>query len=663
MAKQIIQGTTEINSLGIKNHFESVEPVQAILELVWNGFDAGAKNININIVYDHFDTVKNLTILDDGDGINFTDLGSNFNRFNDSLKKTSIDQHGSKGRGRLSFHRLCHQAIWYTKYLGRNAYIKINDEDIKAYEAQIDIDAEEQNSLLNAMDKGTYVELTLLHSSLPDRSELISILSNEFCCKLALDDKKRIFVNGTEIDIPEHEIKEVSFEIENNDFMVKGIRWDKKPATEKSFIYLTDSSGKIVHKESTTFNKKRDFHLSVFVSSIWADTFSSNGDDIFSTAKSNPDSKAWRQLVKNVLKFSRSIYDDFLRVQVEKAIQKLEEDGAFPTYNEYDITYASWKRNNIKQVVRSIYIADPQFLVSLTIKQKKIIIRLLDKMLVSNQNEDLFDILESVLDLSDSDLSRFASQLKKTKLENIISSIEELQRRRFAVEKLKLIMNEYYKEVLETPDLQKIIENNTWLFGERYETIGAEEDTFTKIAKSLRDSVYSINNIDEQDVENGEDIIGARRQTDLFLARRMPTFDSNGNKVFRCIIIEIKRPSIALNVKHLRQLEDYAGIIKRHPEFSSQNLHFELILIGRKISSQDIEIPTRLSNYAGRGDVGLVSDDANMKRYVKNWYTIFDTFELTNSFMLEKLQMERDIIEKKSREDLVKELQEESVDA
>ncbi|AHN80851.1 DNA mismatch repair protein [Salmonella enterica subsp. enterica] len=663
MAKQIIQGTTEINSLGIKNHFESVEPVQAILELVWNGFDAGAKNININIVYDHFDTVKNLTILDDGDGINFTDLGSNFNRFNDSLKKTSIDQHGSKGRGRLSFHRLCHQAIWYTKYLGRNAYIKINDEDIKAYEAQIDIDAEEQNSLLNAMDKGTCVELTLLHSSLPDRSELISILSNEFCCKLALDDKKRIFVNGTEIDIPEHEIKEVSFEIENNDFMVKGIRWDKKPATEKSFIYLTDSSGKIVHKESTTFNKKRDFHLSVFVSSIWADTFSSNGDDIFSTAKSNPDSKAWRQLVKNVLKFSRSIYDDFLRVQVEKAIQKLEEDGAFPTYNEYDITYASWKRNNIKQVVRSIYIADPQFLVSLTIKQKKIIIRLLDKMLVSNQNEDLFDILESVLDLSDSDLSRFASQLKKTKLENIISSIEELQRRRFAVEKLKLIMNEYYKEVLETPDLQKIIENNTWLFGERYETIGAEEDTFTKIAKSLRDSVYSINNIDEQDVENGEDIIGARRQTDLFLARRMPTFDSNGNKVFRCIIIEIKRPSIALNVKHLRQLEDYAGIIKRHPEFSSQNLHFELILIGRKISSQDIEIPTRLSNYAGRGDVGLVSDDANMKRYVKNWYTIFDTFELTNSFMLEKLQMERDIIEKKSREDLVKELQEESVDA
>lgn len=259
MAKQIIQGTTEINSLGIKNHFESVEPVQAILELVWNGFDAGANNININLVYDDFETVKNLTILDDGEGINFTDLGSNFSRFNDSLKKTSIDQHGSKGRGRLSFHRLCHQAIWYTKYQGRNAYIKINDDDIKAYEAQIDIAADEQFSFLNAMRSGTCVELTQLHTNLPDKSTLLSILSNEFCCKLALDEDKRLFVNGVEIDIPEHEIKDISFEIEKNQFIVKGIRWDKKPATEKSFIYLTDSTGKIVHKESTGFNKKETF--------------------------------------------------------------------------------------------------------------------------------------------------------------------------------------------------------------------------------------------------------------------------------------------------------------------------------------------------------------------------------------------------------------------
>lgn len=34
-----------------------------------------------------------------------------------------------------------------------------------------------------------------------------------------------------------------------------------------------------------------------------------------------------------------------------------------------------------------------------------------------------------------------------------------------------------------------------------------------------------------------------------------------------------------------------------------------------------------------------------MKRYVKNWYTIFDGLELTNRFMLDKLKLERDSLE------------------
>jgi hypothetical protein len=661
MAKKVIQGTTVINSSGIKNHFNNVDPVQSIIELIWNGFDANAKTVNVVITYDDFETAKVITVTDDGDGINFLDLESNFNRFNDSLKKTRVDQHGSKGRGRLSFHRLCHQAIWFTKFNEMDAYIKINDDDIKLYEAQVDISSSEQHVLLDKHKSGTCVELTQLHSNLPDLTELRKFISNEFCHKLALDADKKILINSSEIEIPENEIRETNFEVDSNKFVIKAIRWEKSPSTEKSFVYLTGTDGKVVHKETSKFNKKKGFYLSVFVASSWADSFSLNGDDIFATAKSNVDSQAWKQLLRLVVDFSREIYEEFLRVQVEKALLQLEVDGVFPKYNEEDREYADWKHQNIKSVVRDIYIADPQLLTNLNIKQKKVFVRLLDKMLVSNKNEDLFDVLESILDLNGTDLSRFSQQLKKTKLENIISSIEELQKRRLAVEKLKLIMNEHYQKVLETPDLQLIIENNTWLFGERYETIGAEEDTFTKIAKTLRDKISNIDYMDEYDVEDKEEIPGAKRQTDLFLARRMPTFDAMGNKIFRCIIIEIKRPSVSLGVKHLRQLEDYAAIIKRHPEFASQKLHFELILIGRKISNNDFEIPSRLSNYAGHGDVGLVSDEPNMKRYVKNWYTIFDTFELSNSFMLEKLKMERDVIERTSRQDLVNELQSEKV--
>ena len=48
------------------------------------------------------------------------------------------------------------------------------------------------------------------------------------------------------------------------------------------------------------------------------------------------------------------------------------------------------------------------------------------------------------------------------------------------------------------------------------------------------------------------------------------------------IVVEIKRPAISLNKKHLRQLEDYAEIIKRQPQFKSEKMHFELIPSGAR---------------------------------------------------------------------------------
>ena len=159
------------------------------------------------------------------------------------------------------------------------------------------------------------------------------------------------------------------------------------------------------------------------------------------------------------------------------------------------------------------------------------------------------------------------------------------------------------------------------------------------------------------DVDDEEDLPGARRQADLFLARKFPSTDSLGNKVYRCIVVEIKRPAISLNKKHLRQLEDYADIIKRQPEFKSEKMHFELILLGRQISSADTIIPSRLNNLIARSDPGWVADDPRMKLYVMNWYTLLDGFELTHGFMLDNLKLKRDDYTAASKDDLVAELQ------
>mgnify|MGYP000297765560 CR=1 FL=1 len=56
------------------------------------------------------------------------------------------------------------------------------------------------------------------------------------------------------------------------------------------------------------------------------------------------------------------------------------------------------QRMMLKKLLKDIYIADPQVFHSLNGKQTKIIIRLLDTILVSNENDSIFEVLEGVLD-------------------------------------------------------------------------------------------------------------------------------------------------------------------------------------------------------------------------------------------------------------------------
>lgn len=652
---QDISGTTEIGNEGIKKHFKSIELWQPIIELIWNGFDAKATCVAVELIHNSMDSLQNITVLDNGEGIDPTTLKDTFGRFYDSNKNDNAEQHGAHGRGRLAFHKLCQFATWHSKSIAGNLKIGIDAASIKQYKANT-VSEEDLHSQLRSLRSGTFVQLENFNNNLPILDRMIELFAIEFGGYLVLHPDSKLTLNDQPIQIPTHDLFQEEVNIEGTLFNVQVIRWDVRPSSEKSFNYLLNSQGIVVYKELSTLNNKPNFYTSVYISSSWADNFVIIRDLVNPNAN-DLNTPVWKKLTKKLNEITQKIYEDFLRSQAGKEVDKYIEDGLFPAYSELTPDQQEWRMSNTKELVTTIYMADPALLTAASKKQRKIIIRLLDKLSVSNENEALFDVLNSVLDLDERAVKALADQLKQTTLENIIATIEMLQRRQLAVSKLRTLMNDHYLEVLETPDLQSIIENNTWLFGPGYEILGAEEDTFTKVAKQLRDQIPNIQNINKDDLDEEGEIIGAKRQADLFLARRIPSINSNGEIIYRCILIEIKRPSISLNIKHLRQLDDYANIIKKHAEFGSEKMYFELILVGRKISSEDSEIKSRLNNQIARREPGLVSDDPRMKRYVHNWYTILDSFELTNNFLLEQLKLKRTEFEAKTKSELIEELQ------
>ena len=650
-----ISGVTEISGEGIKKHFKNIEPLQAVFELVWNGLDARANLVQVSIQENELGGIELVSISDDGDGIDPTTLKDTFGKFYDSHKKENAALHGAHGRGRLAFHRVCNRAIWHTKSASGQARILVEAGNIKRFSANL-ITPDLQSEKLKNHTSGTLVELDQFNDKLPKGSDLRNKFSVEFGWYLALHPKKKITINSVPVVVPSHDLHEELIPIDSHMFKAQIIRWDERPSSEKSYTYLLNSSDKMVHKQLSSFNKKISFFTSIYVTSSWADEFE-NEKSLVAPDVHDPSSPEWRQVLKVLNFVTHRIYEDFLRKQADAEVEKYVDEGLFPTYPELDVESRNWRLENSKNLVKAIYVADPSVFNSSGKKQKKVIIRLIDKLSVSNENDSLFEVLNGVLEMDGVSIDRLAKQLKRTTFENIVSTIEALQRRQDTVQRIRELMNEHHLSVRETPDLQKIIEANTWIFGHRYETIGAEEDTFTKIAAELRAKIPS--QVDEADLddEDASEIEGARRQTDLFLARKIPSLGSDGQPCYRCLIIEIKRPSVSLNVKHLRQLDDYAAIVMRHPQFSSERMHFELVLVGRKISNADMEIQSRLRNQLGRGELGLVSDDPRMKRYVLNWYTLLDSFELSNTFMLDKLKMQRLALEEASKDELVAELQ------
>jgi hypothetical protein len=648
------KGSAQITDEGIKKHFKSFEPVRSIYELVWNGLDSNARRIDIKVEYNALNGLDRILIVDNGDGIDAKDTANNFEKFNESSKKLDDDKHGSHGKGRLAFHKLCDSATWFTKRDGYHAKISIKSGGIKNFTGAY-LTENDQHTELQSLNTGTCVELhSFTTNKLPDQDGLLQLFNKEFGWYLALNKSTELLLNNVKISIPNHELHEEEFDIDGVIFSSKIIRWDDKPSSEKSFNYLINSKSKVIQKDLSKFNNKVAFHTSAYVSSDWVEEY--DPDLLEMDSKKAEQTKIYNTVMKKLLAIQRDIYSNYLRRYIESKIESYDQNGYFPSYAGFDQNYAEWRKNNTKIILRDLYYAEPTIFNNLNSKQAKIIIRLLDVVLVSNENDALFDVLNGVLELDENNLSALAKQLQQTSLENIISTIETLQKRQLAVHKLKELMEHRYADVLETPDLQKIIESNTWLFGRQYSVLGAEEDTFTRIAKNLRDKVNDINIVSSRDIEEGTTIEGVNRQVDLFMARKVLAYDSRGEPMYKCIIVEIKRPGVSLNKKHLQQLEDYAEIISKHDAFSSQKISFELILIGRKISREDYQIKKRLEDFVHKGEHGLISD-GRIKCYIKDWFTIFDEFALTNNYLLGTLNTKLEILDENSTENLVEELQ------
>lgn len=168
MPRQELKMTFDPNTiehLGVRM-YSTLPPVLA--ELIANSYDADAENIKLNLKDDTAD--KEITIEDDGVGMNFDEINNKFlrigrNRRDDGGDPASVKGRkaiGKKGLGKLSFFGISHEIEIATKKDGKLNVFIMRWEDIKGADKEYAPAIVKKDEPCGAAEHGTTITLRKL---------------------------------------------------------------------------------------------------------------------------------------------------------------------------------------------------------------------------------------------------------------------------------------------------------------------------------------------------------------------------------------------------------------------------------------------------------------------------------------------------------------------
>jgi len=640
---------TRFDTKGIKSALSRLQFTEnnfykSITEFIWNGFDAKASVVELS--YEIYQTRKDgnfreLKIKDNGSGISQKRLGKTFEPIYESekigdngLEKNHSTIHGKNGVGRLTFFTFSNFGKWCTIY----------NEDGMNYKNEIEIDANKLNFFTgenrtleqtNEETGTTVIFSRFLRLKNPSiENDLLNNLKNEFCWFLELNKSKgyRLIINGKDLDysdmLEDREIFTINHQSSGESFRVEYFRWTAKLKDEYSRFYYLDEKNNEIWKEYTKLNNQRDdFYHSIYISSEYFKSFnfSSKEDSPYKGLGGGRSDEIFKYFSNEIYKFLKSKRKPFLKKHSKKIVEEYKNEGII-IVDEKD-PFELIQTDELENVLREVYVIQPKFFAKSNNEQKRIFIGFLKLLLKSDEREQVLNIIASITELDSNERKELSEILKVTKLNRIVKTINLINDRYKTVEILKQLVFNKSLKANERDHLQKVVEENYWLFGEQYHLVSKDEG----FQKALEEYTYLLDG-----EKSKPKFIGSnkRKRMDIFLYRKQKNIDNVKN-----VIVELKGPSVTLDSKEYLQVDMYMNTILNDPQFNSNVAMWDFILVGNQIGTY---IKGQIKNSTHHGEKSLAYKVDNFKIYAKTWSAIFDEFDIAHEFLNQKLELEKD---------------------
>ncbi|WP_063799715.1 ATP-binding protein [Bradyrhizobium jicamae] len=619
-----------------QDHLEKVaktrDPVKALSEFVWNGLDANATNVDVRFGFNSLGGIESISVTDNGDGITPLRASTDFSNLGDSWKKTASRTrsqralHGKEGRGRLRFFSLAQKAIWHSTFAVEN---KLVDLSIEIEAASLGKSTVSETTPSAHDHTGTHLLLSNLKETfdwLASRKAFLE-LSAVFAPYLLRYPSVSISYNGERIR-PADTIS-VSYDFPTEpivcphrtvkDLAISVVEWNSH--VESRRIHLGGENGIVLGSQPANVVAP-GFEYSAYAYSAFfqeiADANLLELDDL-----TDPD-------FSYIVGYIRDALTDYFRQRhAERSkglIEELRAEGAYP--------YDGEPRDEIERKERQVF-EIATYAVSSYSKDfskadaslRKMTLTFL-KEAIRHNPDSLSTILRAVVNLPKTKQDEFSSLLEKTKLGSIITASSLIAERVVALEVLKgMVFNpEYRHSTRERGELDVIIRDNTWMFGERFH-IALSEVGLTRVMERVSQELRS-----KSPKKRIMKVDGSSARLDSFLGRIVPHPDQTKREF---IVIELKRPSLKVGRKELDQLEDYVNALITQPDFSHTDTQWTFFLV---TGEYDASIVPRITQKDR--PVGLFLETANSAVWVKTWAELTRDCDARLHFIQDKLRIE-----------------------
>ena len=607
----------QIISLDIQEDFAeklaASRPVQALAELVWNGFDAEATVVKITAEAGEL-RLRSITVQDNGHGMSpsqvsrfFGFLGGSWKKADPLSKHGKRRLHGKEGRGRLRALAIGRVAEWTITGADEKGdlytfIVTLIRDDLRHARVSVPIAAKAGERAgvrvqISELDKEWRLDVPGVAQEF---AELFALYLTEYSDVSLFVDGQKISPSSAIVRRETYQLPPIGVGPEKFAASLDIIEW--KQTTDR-MLYLCDEGGLPLQRVPPTIQAP-GFQFSAYLRSSYNTLLNQQGrlevgEFDVDLAKSIEDSKEQLRL-------------HFKARQAEDTrglVERWKEEATYPYEGMPASPVQEAERKIFDIVALNVSNALPDF-ESQDRKNRKWQLRML-KQAVEKSPEEVQLIMTEVLGLPKHKQEELAKLLRKTTLSAVISAAKLVADRLEILTGLEAMLFDLdlKKQLKERSQLHKILEENTWIFGEQF--------ALTLSDRSLSEVLAKHTGSKRKRKSGGSEVLrsdGRRGIVDLFLTRDVPT-PRTEERVY--LIVELKAPSVKIGSKETAQVRSYAYAVQDDERFRGPRTRWQFWVV-----STDMDAHAKQEVTSSDRPYGLLDRKPECDIWVKTWAEI-----------------------------------------